>query len=258
MARTAASAASRAARLVRGQDQEVAARDRALHAECVLAEELPVHHRDPPVAPPVELLARLVAVPEEAQESPDLHRLLPRREPVEAGRGGTGHHALADAVDQRLAQRRGVEPEDQEAHARVGRRASPPPAGSASMPGLGVAADHRRRVARRQRGRRASPAGRLGGHDRAGRAHLEGLGERVLDLHAVDAEHDGRSAGGRRRSRRAPAGPGSPGRAGRSANSMVSPPAACRRPPPRRPARRDESGSPPVNSLPGGGSSPTA
>ena len=120
--------------LVRGEDQEVAAGDRALHAERVLAEELAVHHRHPPVAPAVELLAGLVAVAEEAEQPADLDRLLAGQEPVEAGGGGAGHHALADAVDQRLAERRGVEPEDQEAHARAGRRASRPPAASASMP----------------------------------------------------------------------------------------------------------------------------
>ena len=142
--------------LVRGQDQEVAARDRALDAERVLAQELAVHHGHPPVAPAVELLAGLVAVAEEAEVPADLDRLLAGREPVEAGGGGAGHHALADAVDQRLAERRGVEAEDQEAHAgpavgRLGRRQ----VGLDAR--LGVAADHRRRVAGRQRGGRAGP-----------------------------------------------------------------------------------------------------
>ena len=93
-------------RLVGRQDQEVAAGHRALHAERVLAQELAVHHRHPPVAPAVELLARLVAVAEEAESPADLHRLLGRREPVEAGRGRAGHDALADAVDEGLAERR--------------------------------------------------------------------------------------------------------------------------------------------------------
>src|SRR5262249_34504811 len=111
-------------RLVRGQDEEVSAGNGALDAERVLAEELAVHHRHAPVAPAVELLAGLVPIPEETEQAPDLDGLLTGQEPVEARGGGTGHHALADAVDQGLAERGGVEAEDQETDSRPAVRRS--------------------------------------------------------------------------------------------------------------------------------------
>ena len=204
--------------------RKLPARDRPLHAERVLAEELAVHHRHPPVAPPVELLAGLVAVPEEAEEAPDLHRLLAGNEPVEAGRGRARHHALADAVDQRLAERGGVEPEEQEAHSRptVGRLTVRQIGLDAD---LGVATDHGGRVAARQRGRRVRPAGGLGGHDRAGRAHLERLREGVLDLDSVDPQHDGRLRPPARWGRGQRVSPLLPPRVAGAGRVMTSPPA---------------------------------
>ena len=176
-------------RLIDGEDQEVAARDRALDAEQVLAEKLAVHHGHPPVAPPVELLARLVPVAEEAEHPADLDGLFARPEAVEAGGGRAGHHALADAVDQCLAEGSGVDAEDEKAHSRPAvRRLAGRDVGLEAR--LGVTADHRGRVPGGQRGGGARPAGRLRGDDGPSRAHLERFGERVLDRHPVHPEHD--------------------------------------------------------------------
>ena len=71
MAATAASAAASAVGLVCAEDQEVAAGDALDRAEDVLAGELAVHDRQPPVAPAVELLAELEAVAEETQVAAD-------------------------------------------------------------------------------------------------------------------------------------------------------------------------------------------
>src|SRR5262249_59869563 len=96
----------------------------------------------PPVAATAELLAGLEAVPEEPERAADLDGLLAAGEAVEARRGRTGHHALADAVHQRLAERRHREAEEEEA------RPGPPVRGPVGLelrldPGLGVATDDR-------------------------------------------------------------------------------------------------------------------
>ena len=84
----------------------------------VLADELAVHDRQPPVAPAFELLAELEAVAEEAQVAADADGLvLDDRQAVVAGRGRAGEDALADAVDDGLLQGVAAEGEQQQADA---------------------------------------------------------------------------------------------------------------------------------------------
>ena len=71
----------------------------------LLAKEFAVHHRDAPVAPAADPLGDLPAVAEIAELAADADRLLADRQAVVARGGRAGHHALADAVGDRLFQR---------------------------------------------------------------------------------------------------------------------------------------------------------
>ena len=77
------------------EHQEVAAADRAGARGVLLAEELAVHHRYAPVAPPADLLGDLVPVAEEAQVPAQRYRLFALHA-GEDGRGRAGQHALTD------------------------------------------------------------------------------------------------------------------------------------------------------------------
>ena len=79
IASAAASAAPSARRDVLGEDDDVPAADALDDPEALLDEELALHHRDPPVAPAVEHLARLPAVAEEAQLAADVDLVLGAR-----------------------------------------------------------------------------------------------------------------------------------------------------------------------------------
>src|SRR5437868_3609448 len=77
-----------------------------------------VHHWQPPVAPPFELLAELETVTEEAEVAANADGLvLHQWQAVVAGGGRAGQHALADAVDRGFLQGVAVEGEQQQADA---------------------------------------------------------------------------------------------------------------------------------------------
>src|ERR1044071_6138454 len=87
---------------VAAEHDQVAAGHALDDAEALLHEELALHHRHPPISLPVEHLARLIPVAEEAQLTADVDGVLDVVEAVEAGRRRRREHALPDALDQSL------------------------------------------------------------------------------------------------------------------------------------------------------------
>ncbi len=177
-------------RLCRPSHQnEIAAADRALgEPGGPLADELPVHHRDAPEMAAADALRDLPAVAEVAQPVTELEGF-GSVEPGVTGRAGAGEHALSDPVEQLLLQLAGRSGAKQNAHAGTAIRrcllikvAVDARLDAAGDDGGGEPGRHLRRATRPARARR-------GDHDR-GRAHVERLGEGVVDPHAV-ARHVG-------------------------------------------------------------------
>ena len=105
IAATAASAAASALAFVCGQQQKIAAADSLLgHAGGRLAQELAVHHRNPPEMLAAELLRDLPAIAEIAQRRAELELALgrpgrqSRRCRARSARIGRGGSAVASAV----------------------------------------------------------------------------------------------------------------------------------------------------------------
>ena len=114
--------------------------------------------------------------------------VLDDRQPVVAGGGGAGEHALADAVDDRLLQSIAAEAEEQHADAgpAIGRFVGVERALDARFD---IAADDRGRVAGDDLPGGLGPARRLRGDDEPRRRHRKRLGEGVFDRDVVDGEH---------------------------------------------------------------------
>src|SRR4051794_5280144 len=174
-------------REVVAQDDDVPAADALDDPEALLDEELALHHRDPPVAPAGQDLARLPAVAEEAQLAADVDLPL-GVQAVEAGGGRAGEDRLAHALAQPLGEPVGVRREQQrgDAGAPVRRLTR---LEHALDRGLALASDHRCREARERAAGVHRPLRRRGGHDDPRAPHAERLGERVDDLGVVEADH---------------------------------------------------------------------
>ncbi len=95
------------------EHKQIAAAHRFLgETGLVLADELPAHHRNAPIAAAADDLGHLPAVAEEAQGRAELQLLL-AFEPGKAGRARARQHALADAVAQLLLELVGIHGEEQ-------------------------------------------------------------------------------------------------------------------------------------------------
>ena len=178
--------------MLAAEEQQVAAADRAIdRAHRILAQELAVHDGDAPVAAHLALMVGQAlgdreAVAEIADRAAelDLGRAL---DAGKAGGAGAGEDALAHALEELVLQPVRLEAEQQDAHAGapVGRFLGRQLGVDA---GLGAAADHRGGEARHHRRRDHRPFRRVVGDDDRGARDVEGFGEGVLDLDAVEGE----------------------------------------------------------------------
>ncbi len=194
MAAIARSAASRTVRVLRADDQEIAAADAAGHADLILAEELAIHHRNAPVASLAHLLGDLEAVAEIAQlrrrasAAPPPRGRRSRPSPRWSARiGRRGQRSCFCSSLELMAKIRTVMPGRPSGVSLGARRFSIPASQPQAM--TEVAKPVRLRAAV------SAHSGGIGGDDQARRPHAEGLGEGVLDGDAVD---DHASAGPRR------------------------------------------------------------
>ncbi len=150
----------------------------------MLAQELTFHHRNPPQPPVADALGHLPAITEEAQRLAQRQPRLTLKAGVTGG-GGAGEDALAHPCHQLLAQGGARGGKEQERHPRA------PIGGFLGCqhpfdPRLDPAADHRGGKAGGGAPGDLRPAGVRRGHDDAGSAHGEGLGEAFADGNAVD------------------------------------------------------------------------
>src|SRR5262249_18144094 len=161
-------------------------------AEYVFTGEFAVHHRHPPVAFALKLLAELPAVAEEPKIAADLDALvLDDRKAVVAGSGRAGEDTLPDTADEGFLQRVTTESKKQEADAR-------PAIGcfffcECSLdPGFGVAADDGGSIASDHLTCGLRPSWGFSGDDQPSRRHRKRFGKGVFDRDGVDREqgHD--------------------------------------------------------------------